>query len=169
MISAFWLLGFLTLQRLVELVIAQRNTNRLLARGAYERGAEHYPLMVSFHAFWLAVMWWLGWNGVLDPLWTGVFAALQVFRIWILVSLGDRWTTRIIILNEPLVRRGPYRFMKHPNYVLVVGEIAVVPLALGAPWIALAFSLAHAVVLAIRIRAENRALAEITAKDPDTP
>jgi len=161
------LLLFLTAQRLIELRIAKRNTARLLARGATEQGADHYPLMVEFHGVWLAVMWVVGWTASLDLFWTGVFVVLQGVRLWILFSLGDRWTTRIIIVDEPLVRRGPYRFMKHPNYALVVGEIAVVPLALGAPLLALVFSVVHFGVLFIRIRAENRALENI-GKDPGT-
>ena len=155
------LLLFLTAQRLIELRIAKRNTARLLARGATEHGADHYPLMVGFHGLWLAVMWFVGWTATLDLFWTGVFVVLQGVRLWILLSLGDRWTTRIIVLDEPLVRRGPYRFMKHPNYALVVGEIAVVPLALGAPLLALVFSVLHFGVLFIRILAENRALENI--------
>ena len=155
------LLLFLTAQRLIELRIANRNTARLLARGATEYGTGHYPLMVGFHSLWLAAMWIVGWTAALDLFWTSAFVVLQGVRIWILLSLGDRWTTRIIILDEPLVRRGPYRFMKHPNYALVVGEIAVVPLALGAPVLAIGFSILHFGILFIRIRAENRALEKI--------
>lgn len=154
-----WLLLFITLQRGAELLLARRNTRRLLARGGREVGAPHYPLMVGFHALWLAAMWAVGWNAPLHPVWTGAFIVLQVFRLWILASLGERWTTRIIIVDAPLVRRGPYRWLRHPNYALVAGEIAVVPLALGAPWTALAFSLAHLAVLRVRMRAESAALA----------
>ena len=84
---------------------------------------------------------------------------LQALRAWILVSLGPRWTTRILVLDEPLVARGPYRFMRHPNYALVAAELAVLPLALGLPWFALVFTLLNLPLMAIRIRAEDRALA----------
>jgi len=100
-----------------------------------------------------------GWPGTIG--WLLVFLVLQGLRAWTLATLGRRWTTRIIILpGAPLVANGPYRFVRHPNYLVVIGEIACLPLALRAPLIALAFSLANAAVLAIRIRAENAALAE---------
>ena len=156
---AVLLLAFVTLQRLGELALARRNTRRLLARGAREVGAGHYPLVVGFHAVWLAGLWWFGRDAPVQPLWLGVFALLQVLRGWVIGTLGERWTTRIIILPEaPLVRRGPYRFLSHPNYAVVIGEIAVLPLALGLELYALGFSVAHMGVLAVRIRAENRAL-----------
>ncbi len=161
-LAAVLLLTFVTVQRLGELVLARRNTRRLLARGAHEVGAEHYPLIVALHAAWLVGLWCLGWDERVDPLWLAVYALLQVFRGWILASLGERWTTRIIVLpGEPLVRRGPYRFLPHPNYLLVAAEIAVLPLVLGQGWWALVFSVLNALVLWIRIRAEGRALAPL--------
>lgn len=156
MTAAALLLALVTAERLGELWLARRNTARLLAEGAHEVGAGHYPLIVALHAAWLAGLWVYGRNAVPEGGWLAVFVVLQVLRIWVLASLGRRWTTRIIVLpGAPLVRRGPYRLMAHPNYVVVVGEIAVLPLCLGLPWYALAFSLANAAVLAIRIRAEN--------------
>ncbi len=157
----FVLLSVVTAQRLVELRIAKHNTQRLLDRGAREIGADHYPLMVGFHATWLILMWIFGWNQGLVAFWVGVYILLQAFRIWILASLGPRWTTRIIIIDEPLVARGPYKFIRHPNYWLVVAEIATVPLALGLTWLAVAVSVLHAGVLFIRIRAENAGLKQI--------
>ena len=154
------LLSFLTVQRLGEMAWSRRNTRRLLDRGAVEAGAAHYPYVVAFHAVWLATLWFIGWNAALHPLWTAVFLGLQVLRLWILVTLGARWTTRVIVAPEPLVRCGPYRLMRHPNYAVVFAEIAVVPLALGAPLAALFFSLVHLPLLALRIRIEDRALAE---------
>ena len=154
------LLALVTLQRLGELWLSRRNTRRLLARGAYEVGAGHYPLIVALHAAWLAGLWWLAWDGPVDRLWFGAYVLLQILRGWILGSLGERWTTRIIVLpGEPLVARGPFRLVRHPNYLVVVGEIAVLPLAFGLWQVALVFTLLNAAVLAIRIRAENRALA----------
>ena len=160
MIAAILLLGFVTVQRLGELVLARRNTQRLLQRGAYEAAPEHYPLIVLLHAAWLGGLWWLGWDRPVQPGWLAVYAVLQGLRGWILASLGPRWTTRIIVLpGEPLVRRGPYRFLPHPNYLLVAAEIAVLPLVLGLELYALLFTVLNAAVLTVRIRAENRALA----------
>ena len=157
---AAMLLGLVTLQRLGELWLSRRNTRRLLARGAHEVGRGHYPLIVALHAAWLAGLWWLAWDAPVDRLWFAAYVVLQVLRGWILGSLGERWTTRIIVLpGAPLVRRGPYRWVPHPNYLLVAAEIAVLPLVFGLGLYALIFSLLNAVVLTIRIRAENAALA----------
>jgi methyltransferase len=160
MTVAALILAFVTLQRLAELVVARRNTAALLARGAYEVAPGHYPLIVAVHAGWLAALWWLApGKPVLWPL-IGMFALLQATRLWVLATLGPRWTTRIIILpGAPLVTGGPFRYLSHPNYAVVVAEIAVLPLAFGLWQIALLFSLLNAAVLTIRIRAENRALA----------
>lgn len=159
MIASVALLAFVTLERLGELWLARRNTAALKAQGAVEYAPGHYPAIVLLHAAWLAGLWWLGWNAPLVTPWVIVFLALQGLRIWILATLGPRWTTRIIVLpGAPLVARGPYRLLSHPNYCVVVGEIAVLPLAFGQPLYALAFSIANAAVLTIRIRAERRAL-----------
>ncbi len=168
MIAAIVILGLVTAQRLAELVLARRNTRELLARGAHEVGAFHYPMIVGTHVLWLACLWWLApGRPIVWPL-IGLYGVLQVLRIWVLVTLGRRWTTRIILLpGEPLVTRGPFRFIRHPNYAVVVGEIAVLPLAFGLVPVALCFSLLNAVVLAIRIRAEGRALAPLRRPLPD--
>jgi methyltransferase len=159
MTGAIALLLFVTAQRLAELILARRNTARLLARGAVEIAPEHYPLIVLLHAAWLAALWWYGSGQSVSVPWLVIYIALQALRVWILASLGERWTTRIISLpGAQLVRRGPYRFMRHPNYTLVVAEIAVLPMVLHLPWIAVVFSLLNALVLTIRIRAEERAL-----------
>ena len=151
-------IGFLIAQRLAELAIARRNTARLLARGAVEHGGDHYPLIVALHAGWIAAMAIFGWGEPVRPFWLAVFVLLQGLRLWILSTFGPRWTTRIIVLDEPLVRRGPFRILRHPNYTLVVAEIAVAPLVLGLAGVALVFSVLNALVLRIRIRAENAAL-----------
>lgn len=163
MILSIALLVFITLQRLGELVLADRNTRRLKARGAYEVGREHYPLIVALHGAWLLGLWALGWNRPLDPWFAAAFVAVEGLRAWTLVSLGERWTTRIIVLpGAPPVRRGPYRFIAHPNYVVVALEIALAPLALGMATYALVFTLLNAAVLLIRVRAENAALVAAT-------
>ena len=140
--------------------LSNRNTRRLLAQGAIEHGRAHYPLIVAVHAAWLIALWWLAPGQAIVGLWLAVYVLLQVARIWVLATLGPRWTTRIIVLpGAPLVKAGPYRFVSHPNYVVVTAEIAVLPLVFGLWQVALIFSALNAAVLAIRIREENRALA----------
>ncbi|MGB8894545.1 MAG: isoprenylcysteine carboxylmethyltransferase family protein [Pseudolabrys sp.] len=155
-----WLVAFLVAQRLVELGFAQINTERLRAEGGVEFGAAHYPLMIALHASWLVGLWVLGHDQHIVRFWLAVFVLLQMGRLWVLASLGRRWTTRVIVLRGAApVARGPYRWLKHPNYLIVVLEIAVVPLALGLPVFALVFSIANAAMLVYRIRIENEALA----------
>ena len=153
------ILLLVTAERLGELWLARRNTTALLKQGAFEVAPQHYTLIVLLHGFWLAGLWVLGWDKPVNLAWLTAFLILQVLRVWVLATLGRRWTTRIIVLpGEQLIATGPYRWLTHPNYVVVIGEIAVLPLCLGLPWYALAFSLANAAVLAVRIRAENAAL-----------
>ena len=162
MSAAVLLLALVTAERLVELWWARRNTRLLLARGAVEHAPGHYVLIVGLHALWLAGLWLLGAGQPVQPGWLAVFLLLQAGRAWVLFTLGSRWTTRILVVpGETLVSKGPYRFVSHPNYVVVAGEIAVLPLCLGLPWYALAFSLAHAGVLSIRLRAEKAALSNL--------
>jgi len=158
------LLSFVTLQRLAELVYARRNTAALRARGAREIASEHYPYMVAMHAVWLIGLWFLAAGRPISPVWFVVFMVLQGLRIWVLATLKGRWTTRIIVLpGAALVTSGPYRFLSHPNYAVVIGEIAALPLAFGLPLYALIFSLLNAAILTVRIRAENAALREVMA------
>jgi methyltransferase len=155
-----WLIAFVAAQRLAELGFAQWNTRRLRAAGGVALGAAHYPAMVALHAFWLLGLWMLGHGRAVDPFWLAVFVVLQAGRLWVIVTLGRRWTTRVIVLpGAQAVARGPYRWLSHPNYLIVALEIAVVPLALGLPAFALAFTFANAALLSLRIRVENRALA----------
>lgn len=156
-------LGFIIIQRLSELVIAKRNTAALLAKGAYEVGASHYPVMVAMHSTWIACLLIFGYDNSIAYGWLAVFAVLQVFRVWILGSLGSRWTTRIIILEEPLVVRGPFKYVAHPNYMLVVAEIIVAPMVLGLTWVALLFTVLNAAMLWVRIGVEHKALAPLRA------
>jgi methyltransferase len=157
---AYMVLAVVTLQRLGELVLAERNTRRLLAKGAHEVGRGHYPFVVAVHAGWLATLWLLGPGPPLHVVPLILYIILQAARVWVLTSLGERWTTRIIVLpGAPLVRHGPYRWLDHPNYWIVVAEIALLPLVFGLPEVAAIFSALNGIVLWIRIREENKALA----------
>jgi len=153
------IMALVTLQRLGELVIARRNTRALMARGAVEIGRRHYPAMVGLHAAWLIALWALVDGRPVNLPLLGLFAGLQLLRIWVLATLGDRWTTRIIALpGAPLVTGGPFRFLRHPNYTVVVAEIAVLPLVFGLVGLAVIFSLLNAAMLRVRIGSESRAL-----------
>ena len=162
MTLAALILGLVTLQRLGELVLARRNTDRLRAQGAHEAAAGQYPLIVGLHTAWLAGLWYFVLSGSADPVswaWLGVFVVLQALRVWVIATLGPRWTTRIMVLpGAPLVASGPYRFVSHPNYCVVAAEILVLPLVFGLLWYAVVFSMLNAVALWIRIRAEAAAL-----------
>lgn len=162
--GAVLFLGFIILQRLSELVIARRNTTRLMAKGAYEVGAPHYPVMVAMHSTWIACLVFFGYDAPVALGWLAVFVVLQILRVWILTSLGERWTTRVIILNEPLVVRGPFKYLSHPNYMLVVAEIIVAPMVLGLVWVAVLFTLLNAAMLWVRIGVEHKALSPLRAK-----
>ena len=160
MTSAEFILGLVTLQRAGELVLSHFNTRRLLAHGAVEVAPRHYPLMVAVHAAWLISLWAFGYDRPINIIALLFYLALQILRFWVMRTLGARWTTGIIVLpGQKLVSAGPYRYLSHPNYAVVIGEIAVLPLVLGLPWLAVIFTILNAAVLTIRIRAENRALA----------
>jgi methyltransferase len=166
-VTPFWphiaILGFVTAQRLIELPIAAANTRRLLAAGGREVAPRHYPAIVAVHALWLACLWWFAPGRPINLPLLGLFVVVEVGRVWVLRTLGPRWTTRIIVVpGERLVARGPYRFVDHPNYVVVAAEIALLPLVFGLWQVALVFTALNALVLAIRIRAENRALGRST-------
>jgi methyltransferase len=157
--TAELILGLVTVQRAAELVLSYRNTSRLMARGAVEVAPKHYPLMVALHALWLAALWTFGHDQPVNVAALIAYLVLQGLRFWVMRTLGERWTTRIIVLpGEPLVSAGPYRFLTHPNYAVVAGEIATLPLVVGLPWLAVLFTILNAAVLVIRVRAENRAL-----------
>lgn len=153
------------LERLVELVFARRNAAWSIAQGGKEFGRDHYPAMVSMHALLLVScvveVWtlhrpfigWLGWPMV------GVVVLSTVVRWWCVAVLGKHWNPRLIVIPDaPLVRRGPYRWLHHPNYTAVVAEVAALPLVHSAWLTAIVFSMANALVLTVRIRAENAAL-----------
>jgi len=162
-VTALVIVALVATQRLVELAIAARNTRALLARGAVEAGASHYPFFIVLHASWLATTaavaiathaptnWWL----------VGVFAVLQCARTWVVSTLGPYWTTRIITLpGAPLARDGPFRFVRHPNYLVVALELAILPLAFGEYLVAIVFTIANGLLLRVRLREEEAALAD---------
>lgn len=159
MTAPWWIVAVVVVQRLGEVVHARRNAARLMARGGVEAGAGHYPLIVGLHVAWLlAIVIAVPPDRGVDGTMLGVYGILQVARYWTIVSLGRYWTTRVIVVpGAPAVRRGPYRFMRHPNYAIVAGEIAVLPLVFGAWRIALVFSVLNAALLAHRIRVEDAA------------
>jgi methyltransferase len=154
--------AYVVIQRLAELAYANANTRRLLAEGGREYGAGHYPLFIVLHTGWLISIALFSEPATQpDMLLLNLFVATQTFRFWTLASIGRWWTTRIISAPHfPTVKRGPYRFIKHPNYALVVVEIAAVSLLLGAPAMAVTFSIMNAALLWWRIRVENLVLGE---------
>ena len=154
MSALYAVVGFIVLQRLAELAYAARNTRRLRARGAVEAGAGHYPLLVALHASWLAALViTVAPETPLNLPLLGVFGALQLVRVWVIATLGERWTTRVMVLpGAPLVAKGPYRHLRHPNYAVVCGEIAVVPLMFGAWWVAIVFSVLNLALLGHRVQ-----------------
>ncbi len=155
-----WIVVLVALQRVSELAYANHNQKRLLAEGGVEHGAGHYPLFVVLHSAWLVAIWVLADPArPIEPVFLGVFLALQGMRVWIVVTLGRFWTTRIIsVPGIPLVQGGPYRLMRHPNYVVVILEIAVLPLVFGLWQLALVFSVLNVLLLAHRIKIEDAAL-----------
>lgn len=156
------ILLFVALQRGVELIYAARNTARLKQRGAVEFGRGHYPFMVVLHAAWLLAIA----SGVtrdpavrLFPL--VMYAVLQILRVWVIATLGPFWTTRVLsVPGDPVVRRGAYRYVRHPNYVIVIAEIPMLPLVFGQVANAIVFSALNLALIAWRVRIENAALAQ---------
>lgn len=161
--------------RVIELVVSARHTRRLAARGAVQHGARHFPLLVAIHVLFplaliaevvgLGARPWASW-----PLWLALWLAAQALRAASIHALGERWTAGIWVLpGEPLVRRGVYRWMRHPNYLAVVIELAAGPLLFGAWRTTLVISALDALGLAIRIRAENRALRSAAPREGSGP
>lgn len=161
----YLLIAAIGIERLIELIISKRNARWAFAHGGKEFGRSHYPVMVAVHVALLigcvVEVWtlhrpffgWLGWPML------AVVALSQALRWWCVTTLGRRWNTLVIVLpQEPLVRRGPYRWLHHPNYVAVVTEGVALPLVHTAWLTALGFTVANALLLRVRIRVENEAL-----------
>lgn len=157
----------LSVQRLLELALARRNERKARARGAVERGKDHYPFIVGLHSLWLFSTLVEGLIRGPEPpsLWPvalGLFLLVQPLRYWAIFSLGPYWNTKILVVpGARPVARGPYRYVSHPNYVVVVVEVLTFPLVFGAWTTALVFTALNAAVLYVRIREENRALREL--------
>jgi methyltransferase len=158
---AQWIVLLVAFQRLGELLLAKRNTARLLAAGGQEYGRIQYPFFVLLHGSWLIVLFVAA--APITPInWPliGFFVILQASRVWVIAVLGRYWTTRIIsIADAPLVRRGPYRWCRHPNYLIVALEVTVLPLAFGAWQLALLFTCLNLPLLIWRIRVEDGVIA----------
>jgi len=157
---ALALIAFVVVQRILETIYAARNARALIAQGGIEIGRKHYPLIVALHACWLlALIAALPTDPPMHFIPLILFLLLQALRIWVIATLGPYWTTRIITVpGAPLIRHGPYRFLRHPNYLIVTGEIAALPLVFGEIWVAVIFSVLNAAILSWRIKVENQAL-----------
>ncbi len=156
-------------QRLLELALSRRNERLLRSRGAVERGHGHYPFMVALHTLWLGSTLLEGATrkATIGRPALAAFLAVQPLRYWAILSLGEHWNTRILVVpGEKLVGKGPYKYLPHPNYVVVAVEILAFPLIFGSRVTALAFSVLNAILLSVRIKEEERALREL-AEPPD--
>lgn len=163
----YFILVLVIIQRLVELVIAKRNEKSLLSKGAYEVGSSHYPFMILLHvgffiSLFIEVVYF---RSTPTPYYALLvfFLVLQLLRVWCLVSLGTFWNTKIIILpGANVVMKGPYAYIRHPNYLVVCLEIAVLPLMFQAYFTAICFTILNFIILSIRIPTEEKALKEAT-------
>lgn len=169
--SLWWVFGFYAVERLFELSLSRKNRRRLEARRGKEFHPETYPTLVWLHILFFASLLAESypWRVPFDPLTLFCLATLvflQALRYWCIVSLGEYWNTRIILIpGAKARRRGPYRFLRHPNYLAVTLEFAVIPLLMRAPLTLIVFSLANLIVLRQRIRLEEEALREFTDYD----
>ncbi|WP_096154326.1 MULTISPECIES: isoprenylcysteine carboxyl methyltransferase family protein [Bacillus] len=162
-------LSFVITQRLAELIIAKRNESWMLQNGAKEYFPNHYKFIVLLHIGFLISFISEGiiFNKEVSPIWPGLlilFGFTQLLRVWAITSLGKFWNTKIIILpNANIVKKGPYKFIRHPNYLIVGLEILLIPLLFQAYFTAIVFTILNAVILSIRIPLEEKALIEGTA------
>ncbi|HZY38164.1 MAG TPA: isoprenylcysteine carboxylmethyltransferase family protein [Mucilaginibacter sp.] len=153
-------ISFFILQRLSELFIARRNEKWLLSQGAVQYGQGHYPFMIALHTIFIAAIigeyWWRGGTRI-DWLFLIIYLLVLSFKFWALASLGKYWNTKIYRIPGVFpVKKGPYRFLKHPNYMEVVCEVAIIPLVFHLYYTAIIFSVLNAIMLWVRIRVENK-------------
>lgn len=159
--AVYWIVGAVAAQRLVEMIVAARNTRRLMADGALQVAGDVYPALVVLHIAWLgSILAFVPPDTPPDWRVLAAYVALQGVRYWVMASLGRFWTTRLIAVpHAPVIRTGPYRFVRHPNYLVVVAEIFLLPLVFNAWAICIVFSIVNAALLSQRIRMEERTLA----------
>ncbi|MFD1206915.1 isoprenylcysteine carboxyl methyltransferase family protein [Sporosarcina contaminans] len=163
-----YILMLVILQRIIELFVARRNERWMKSKGAIEAGEGHYPFMVAMHiAFFVSliaeVVFFNRSVSAIWIVWLSLFVIAQVFRVWCLLSLGKYWNTKIIVLpNAEVVRKGPYKWLRHPNYIIVATELIVLPLLFNAYFTALLFTCLNIWMMTVRIPAEEKALAEVT-------
>lgn len=167
MILFYCILAFVITQRLVEIFIAKRNEKLMLVKGAYEVGASHYPFMILLHvSFFISlILEVIYFKSAVTPYYVLliIFFLVQLLRVWCLVSLGVFWNTKIIVLpGSNVVVKGPYSYIRHPNYLVVCLEIVVLPLMFQAYMTAICFTILNLIMLSIRIPIEERALKEAT-------
>lgn len=154
-------LGFVLMARLAELARSRHNTVRLVAMGAYEVSAGHYPLILLLDLASFAALATLGYDHAVHPLWLALYAVVMALKLWSILSLGPRWTARIIVMIEPLITAGPYARFAHPSDVLGALAMLTAPLVLGLPWLSAVLVLPVIAITAVRIRAENITLARL--------
>jgi methyltransferase len=157
-------IAFLVFQRFTELYISRRNEKWLLSQGAIEYGREHYPYIVALHTLFIASLiaeYYLSGGPPMSCIFLLLFVLLLTFKYWVLSSLGLYWNTKIYrIPGKVAIRKGPYKLFKHPNYVDVVLEIAIIPLVFQLYYTAVIFSVLNAIVLSVRIKVENKVWAD---------
>ena len=160
----YCLILFIISQRLCELIYSNINTKRLLKEGAKEFGRKHYPLFIVLHSTWIiSVFIFAPQNKEFNIYFLIIFFIMQIARLWVLISLGKFWTTRIISqVDQPLIKKGPYKYFKHPNYLIVCIEIAVLPLVYNLFNIAIIFTIANLILIFWRVNVENQALKKRT-------
>ncbi|GAE37619.1 isoprenylcysteine carboxyl methyltransferase family protein [Halalkalibacter akibai] len=168
MIAVYLFIALVIIQRVIEVVIANRNAKWIKAQGGYEVGKAHYKYIVALHGvFFLSLLVEVSLVNKSFMLWSIIplvfFLVAQVGRVWALSSLGRFWNTRIMVLpGAKVVAKGPYQYLRHPNYAIVITELACLPLIFQAYWTAIIFTVLNAVILTTRIKVEERALEEVT-------
>jgi methyltransferase len=157
-----WFISFVILLRIGELILSRRNEKWLLQHQAVEYGKAHYPLIVALHVLFLAsiiVEYKIVQPASYSIVFLITYFILILFKAWVILSLGKFWNTKIYRVHSfPLVKKGPYKYVKHPNYIIVIAEIAIIPLTFHLYYTAIVFSILNLLMLRVRIREENRAL-----------